>query len=343
MRKNLKVFVGLVMVLLIFLIMGLGRQMTFGLDPSQSSLDTLSQLKQKLSKTYHPTDDVKMIAQKMALTQKGLDIFYISQPKILDAKSFSEQAPKNFDSRATLGYYKNRKIYIYNIQNPDLAGIVEVTSAHETLHAVWQRMSQAKKNKVGQLLEADYQRVKTPKLASLMSDYEKSEPGQRTNELFAILGTEYGNLSSALEAQYAKIFKDRHKIVAMAASYQAKFDELSLKSNQLSQEITNLKTELDTELARYQSDIDQLNAEVSAFNGNAENAHYADDNEFDLKRQQLLQRVSELESRQTALNDKVNLFNEKVAALNQISIRASEYNKSIDARASLSGPTDTSS
>ena len=81
-------------------------------------------------------------------------------------------------------------------------------------------------------------------LRARMAGYAQSEPGEETNELHSILGTETASLPPALEAHYAKCFSDRSKIVAAHAAYQSVFNDR--------------RTELEDELAEIRSEKGQL-------------------------------------------------------------------------------------
>lgn len=332
MKKKLKVFLLLILVVLAFWGVGTFRQGNSPIDKRQAERDQLSQLKEKVFKTYQPSPEIEAIAEKLSFTKKGLTIFYISKPKLLETKAFIQAAPQNLELKSTLGFYSNQEIVIHHIQNPELTGIVEVTAAHEALHAYWERLSTREQARISQLLEADYQKVKTEKSEKLMADYEKIEPGQRANELHSILGTEYSHLSPELEKHYSLYFKNREKIVSMAASYQAKFDELSQIAEQLSAEISSLKAEIDQEVPQYQADSATLNEEIAGFNAKADNYYYASEAAFEADRAVLEQKVSELTAREVIINEKITAYNAKIEAYNQNALRATELNKSIETR-----------
>ncbi|GFH43357.1 hypothetical protein Hs30E_19080 [Lactococcus hodotermopsidis] len=330
MKKKLKILVSLISLSASFTLFACHQTVS---DKTLPKTGKSVQSEKREPKIPTPSQEIVQIADKIDFTQKGRDIFYTAKPEILDAEAFNENAPINFDSRATLGYYQYSKIFVYNIQKPELEGIVEVTAAHEALHAVWEALTSSEREKIGKLLEENYEKVKTDELEALMADYEKSEPGERENELHSILGTTYGNLSPALEKYYTKYFKNRGKIVQMSDNYQAKFDELEKKSEELSNELTRLKAEIDIEMPQYDADLATMDSEIETFNYHADNYYYSNEADFYADRDILQQKVAELDARCDAINAKVADFNAKNEELNQIALRATELYDSINSRA----------
>ncbi|MGO3298767.1 MAG: hypothetical protein ACTILJ_08255 [Pseudolactococcus laudensis] len=338
-KKNKKGIVALTILVLIFVAYGIRINSNTDASSNQSKTEKLSsadiqaKADEKAAKTYEPTQEIKAITEKIGFTKKGRVLFYASDPQLLDAENFNEEVPDSTDSRTILGYYDHRQIYLYNIQNQDLSGIVEVTSAHETLHAVWDRLSSSERQELTKLLEAEYAKVKTDKSEEMLADYAKFEIGQRDNELHSYLGTEYRHLSPELEKHYAKYFEDRDKIVTMFESYESKFDALDKQSEHLSAELTALKAQIDTDMPQYDTDLANLNAEIEAFNVRAESYYYTSEADFYADRNALEQRAAELEARQTQININIDHYNTKAAELNQIALKASEFNKSINSKA----------
>lgn len=330
MKHKRKILLTVLILGLICIILGV-KQLGSSHDFLSKSATT-SQSKKSAPKVVEPSQEIVQLADKIGLTAKGRELFYVSEPEILNAEQFNEKVPNQPDSRAILGRYRNGKIFLYHIQNPELEGIVEVTSAHEILHAAWVQLSARERKKVSKLLEENYQLLKTEKSEALMADYEKSEPGQRENELHSILGTTCHNLSPNLEKYYAKYFKNREKIVAMFDNYQGKFDELEEKSKTLLSEITALKAVIEAEKAQYDTDLEAMNLEITTFNSRADNYYYTNDTDFYADRNLIEQKVAELGKRKDDINAKIADFEAKKVTLQEIALKADDLNKSIDAR-----------
>jgi len=338
-KKCIKGLVALTVLISIVVAWNIRKNSDANGNNGQLSIKTSSEaahqakIDKKIVKTYQPTREIAAITEKIGFTEKGRVIFYASNPQLLDAADFNAEVPDSYDTNATLGYYNHRKIFLYRIKNQDLEDIVEVTAAHEALHADWYRLTCQERRELMPLLEEDYAKIKTEKTEKLLADYAKFELGQRDNELHAFLGTEYHHLSPKLEKHYAKYFKNREKIVTMYENYQSKFDALEQKSTQLSAETTSLKEQIDSDLSQYETDLTNVNSEIDAFNSRSQNKAYASESEFIADRDSLQQKVSELTERQTQISSVVDQYNAKTDELNRIALKSSEFNKSINSKA----------
>lgn len=338
-KKCIKGLVSLAVLIVIIVVCGIRISSDADGSGNLSKIETLSEAEyqakadEKAAKAYQPTQEISDVADKIEFTSKGRVIFYASKPQLLDAAAFNTKVPDSYDSHAILGYYHHRKIYLYRIKNLDLTGIIEVTAAHEALHADWERLTNRERRELTPLLEEDYARIKTEKTESMLAHYAKFELGQRDNELHSFLGTEYHHLSPQLEKHYAKYFKDRDKIVTMYENYQSKFDTLEQQIAQLSAETSALKAKIDTDLPQYESDIANLNLEIDAFNQRSKTDAYASEADFYTDRDNLEQRLAELTARQIQINSIVDQYNSKTVELNQIALKSSELNQSINSKA----------
>lgn len=193
--------------------------------------------------TFHPPADVAAIDNRLGLTQLAMAKLYRAQPQIDDKASFNRDCQTQ-PHELELGCYFHGHIYILRIDNQSLVPEMDVVMAHELLHAVWADMSTSERKQIGDELEQEYTSSTDQDLKARMAGYAQSEPGEETNELHSILGTETASLTPALEAHYAKYFSDRSKIVAAHAAYQSVFNDR--------------RTELENELAQIRSEKGQL-------------------------------------------------------------------------------------
>ncbi|OYW85152.1 hypothetical protein B7Z17_02840, partial [Candidatus Saccharibacteria bacterium 32-49-10] len=150
--------------------------------------------------TYTPTTEVAQIATDSGMSDKGRFYFYSSHPQIADASAFNKYCERKEQNNPILGcyIYPDHKLYIYDVSEPGLAGIKDVTAAHEMLHAAYARLDQATKDWLSPRLEEAYSRLKTDNLAKRMTYYASAEPGARENELHSILPTEFSDLGKDL-------------------------------------------------------------------------------------------------------------------------------------------------
>ncbi|HEY2004379.1 MAG TPA: hypothetical protein VGH44_04690 [Candidatus Saccharimonadia bacterium] len=193
--------------------------------------------------TFHPAADVAAIDSHLGLTQLAMAKLYRAQPQIDDKTSFNKDCQTQ-PHELELGCYFHGRIYILKIDNQSLASEMDVVMAHELLHAIWNDMSGSERQQVGDELEKVYAGSNDQDLKARMAGYAQSEPGEETNELHSILGTEVATLTPALEAHYAKYFSDRATIVAAHAQYQGVFNDR--------------RAELENELAQIRAEKGQL-------------------------------------------------------------------------------------
>lgn len=282
--------------------------------------------------TFQPSPGVTQLAE--ATTMKGWGKFYYlsARPQLESAAAFNADCRQQEPGSAVLGCYRTPggNIFIYDVTNDELSGIREVTAAHEMLHAAYDRLSAAQKNRLTPLLEQAYRDNASPELRERMSYYERAEPGARINELHSIVGTEMKQLPSELERYYGQYFARRQTVVSLYERYQAVFERLQKQADQLQQETTRERTQLDADIQAYEAAVGQLNRDVEAFNRRAENGDFSSQGAFDAERQQLMARSSALGQREAVLKNRITAYNEKVDRLTALGEQAEKLNNSID-------------
>lgn len=243
-------------------------------------------------RSYVPSADIEQLVGKSGMNDYGQRLFYVNDPQISDRSTFNSQC-KTTEQTIVLGCYTGTNIYVFKVDDQKLAGVEEVTAAHEMLHAAYQRLSKSERIHIDALVQAAYKRVNDPHLQEVVAGYQKTEPGQEANELHSILGTEYANLGPELEAYYGKYFSDRAKVVSLANNYKKVFQEvadqvdkydadLSLRKS----EITRREAAVETKAARLESQKAQMdallqsgqteayNAQVSSYNTGVSSYNY---------------------------------------------------------------------
>ena len=164
---------------------------------------------------YQPDGAMQAVIDQLELTDKGRQLLYASQPQLQDKAEFNKSCKSTERTAAILGCYHLRRIYVYNVQNQELTNAEPVTTAHELLHAAYERLGPGERHRIDQLIEAEYAKIKTnPVIASMVKYYDQAEPGERNNELHSIIGTQIGTINSELEQHYSRYFRNRAAIVA---------------------------------------------------------------------------------------------------------------------------------
>lgn len=280
---------------------------------------------------YQPTGMVADIASRTTMTDSGKFLFYASQPSVDDRTTFNAACKNNESGTAILGCYTADRIYIYDITDQRLDGIQEVTAAHEMLHAVYARMSDSDKQAVNTLVEAEYQKLKAnPDYTARMAFYDKTEPGERDNELHSIIGTEVGSISPELEAHYKKYFSNRAAIVASYNSYNSVFTSLEDQAKSLSTQLDALNAQIKTAVANYETDVKQLNADIASFNQRASSGDFSSLAAFNKEHQALVDRSDALSSERNSVNALIGQYNTLSDQYNSIVTQSNDLNQSID-------------
>ncbi|MGB4762458.1 MAG: hypothetical protein WBP12_03850 [Candidatus Saccharimonas sp.] len=283
-----------------------------------------------------PSTVVVSIADEIALTPRGRDILYSTQPILAD--SASNFPCKSGESNSVIlgcygstgAWFDKGQIYILDVKNDQLTGVVQVTAAHEMLHAAYQRLNFIEQSQVDQMVRAEYEKRKDDTvLKEQMEYYHLNEPGQDINELHSILATTVATLDPALEQYYTRYFTDRAHVVGLYQQYSQ-----ALHKND--ETIKLLKVKLDTEAAslgvdtqRYEADLDQLNADIQSFNTRANSGEFSSRSSFELARAALLNRTASLNARSTALNTRVVAYNDLVKQINALSAQTEELYSSL--------------
>jgi len=206
---------------------------------------------------YTPPPAIASLASEDTMTSYAKHLFYLNQPQLEDNIVFGSKCPNNGGEQTiVLGCYHSYEdgIYLLTVNDPRLNGVEQVTAAHETLHAAYDRLSKADKTKVDKLLEDYYHHdLKDPRLIQTIKAYQQTEPNDVVNEMHSVFGTEVANLPPSLESYYKRYFSDRRQIVSYADQYEAEFTS---RQTQIAQD--------DAQLSQWKSEIDNLQNDLIA-------------------------------------------------------------------------------
>ncbi len=240
---------------------------------------------------YKPSSDVASIAERSSLNDNGKFMLYAAHPSVEDATSFNQKM----------------------------------------LHAAYARLSDADKNHINTLLTAEYEKLKNDKdFSERMAFYDRTEPGERDNELHSIIGTEVGSVGNELEAYYKKYFSDRSKIVALHEKYAAVFNDLQKRGDAISNQLTDLGHSIEQQSSQYNTDVAQLNKDIVNFNTKANSSGFSSDAEFQAARNTLVTKANQLEVTRRAINDSIGRYNVLRDELAAVASESDALNKSID-------------
>jgi len=280
---------------------------------------------------YHPTAEVSGLVDRAGMNSDGKFYYFASQPKLDSSSDFNSECDRVENVTSILGCYSNLRIYIYDVTDPQLDGIREVTATHETLHAIYDRMSDDEKTQIDVLIEAEYKKLSTDKeFADLLSYYAKAEPGQRDNELHSIIGTEVVVLDPKLEAHYDQYFSNRQKVVELNAKYSSVFKSLKGQADTLSAKLDTLSAYITTKSAEYNSDVQTINNDIAAFNVRAANGNFTSQAQFNSQRAALIQQVADLQVLRASIDDSISQYQTLLTQYNSLAAQSKKLYSIID-------------
>lgn len=280
---------------------------------------------------YKPTEEIAAFVDRTAMNEKGEFLFYASRPSLEGTQTFNNKCSRIEKSTAILGCYDGSRIFVYDVPNPRLDGIREVTSAHEMLHAAYMRMGDTERNTINTLVETEYAKLRNDNnFAERMAFYARTEPGERDNELHSIIGTEVASVSTELEEHYRKYFDDRSKVVALHTQYASIFAELQARSQELSAQLTALAASIEANTAIYNRDVGQLNEDIASFNLRANRGEFSSQAEFNSERSRLTARATALEGMRTGINEERTAYETLREELLIVASESETLNQSID-------------
>jgi prefoldin subunit 5 len=282
--------------------------------------------------TQPSPESIQAIADATGMSDEGRLIFLASTPEVEQADEFNDDCA--VESQGTLGCYDGNDIYIYAVTDSRLKGTIEVTAAHEMLHAAYQRLSPDDRTRVDAMVAEAVDAL--PPDDPVFTDMAGYPKDQWPDEWHSRLGSEFGDLPPALETYYARYFDDRGKVLALAKTSTALLRQLQEQLETLQSQADALSAEIDDRTSTYDAALAEYTADVDAFNQRADAGGFDSQSEFDAARRALVARQKALEKEQAALNDKVAAYNDIVAQLTALDADYADLYHSLD---STAGPT----
>lgn len=277
--------------------------------------------------TTDPQPAAAKLMPQLSLTGTADFLYKASQTNVLGSSQFNSACSSvSREHSIVLGCYTNQRVYVYDVSDPRLSGVKEVTAAHELLHAVYDRMSLSEQKAINAELTQAASAITDPRLAETLAEYKRTEPGQVDNELHSILGTEYGVLPQKLESHYAKFFKDRAKIVAYSDNYQKQFRENEAQIKAYDQQLASLKVQISSteqQIATLESQLNAKQAELSKLRSSNVSAYNAQVPAFNA----LVARYNTLVTKATSLTRE---YNQIVSTRNSLSTDLNDLTKQLD-------------
>lgn len=271
---------------------------------------------------YAPSLEMTEVRESLDLNSRGEFLFNASMPVLNNEEDFNENCHSYDEVETILGCYTEQKIYVYDIKDKELDGIVELTAAHELLHAVYDRMSIRERDELREVLE----RVYNENLEVLKDEVSAYDSAEQLEEMYVRIGTEVKSIPEELESNYARIFNNRKAIVGFYEKYNGVFKKYEEELKNLETRLKEINAELDGKSGEYSNRVNALNNSIDAFNDCANTIGcFKSDTEFYNKREELLSEkrwveglYNEIESLINQYNNNVEKYNENVFKIDRI-------------------------
>ncbi len=271
---------------------------------------------------YVPPSETVALADVTTMTDGARHLFYVNHAQLEDKANFRRVCPKYDNQTIVIGCYQGgqRGIHILSVDDERLAGIEEVTAAHEVLHAAFERLKGSERQRIeGLLQEYADSGLTDERIKAALKSYETSEPGQQLNEMHSIFGTEIANLPTELESYYGRYFESRAKVAGYAAQYQEAFTSRQAK------------------IAQYDADLKAQSAKIASSTDRLEQQEV--EIEADRRRLDDYQASGDI----TSYNQGVEPFNAKVTAYNELLVQVRrlvvQYNALVAERNAIASQT----
>jgi len=233
------------------------------------------------------------LAATTTMTERARRVFLAASPAIEDRATFGANCgiDKRTDAPGgvrthTHGCYVSGRIHLRAPDRAEARDLLYVVAAHELLHAVYASLAPADRARIDAELTAA--RAGNERLEERLRPYGSTPT--LTNEIHSILGSEFDDLSPALEAHYAQYFANRAAVVAARQRtlgsredeirrLKAEVDDLDARVTALRETQEQLRASGDIRgynanvpvvnglIGRYNARIEALNAQIDEYNG----------------------------------------------------------------------------
>ncbi len=281
---------------------------------------------------YTPPAAAASLAIQDTMTPSARHIFYVNHPQLIGNVASFRKACTISEQTIVLGcYHPDQKgIDVYSVVDPRLTGVLQVTSAHEMLHAAYDRLSPKDKKYIDGLLQDYYKNDLTDqRLIDTIHAYQKSEPNDVVNEMHSVFGTEAPNLPAPLESYYKRYFINRATITSFAASYQAEFTSRQNQVNADDVQLMTIKHQITGQEASLQTQSDQINSDRARLDSQKSSGDIVD---YNAGVDSFNAEIRTYNSGVEKLKVSIASYNQLVDARNSIAAALASLDQSIDTR-----------
>lgn len=277
--------------------------------------------------TFDPSPRIEEVMEAIELTDRGERLFLATHPTIEGSQHFTEQCAgvDHSDDGHLLGCYTDDRIRLFDVDDERISGVVDVTAAHELLHAAYARLGAHEQTDLQKRLVEVYEGLipEDPVLAERMSLYQDLPQERFANELHSVLGTEVAELPQDLEEHYSRWFANRPALIERFQSFRGVFDEIAAQVETLKAEMDALRTSIEQGSEDYSAAVTQFNTDVNDLNARNQRYEFSDaPEEFERIRADLTERRAGLEGMYGSLQADIERYNglrEQLIALGEVS------------------------
>lgn len=285
--------------------------------------------------SFEPSSEILQLTDRLSLTDDGHRVFFATHPTLESSQGFNEQCAgvDHSEDGHILGCYASGGIHLFGVTDPRLTGVVEVTAAHELLHATFERLSDGDRQRLSSRLMNLYRELaeEDPELAERMSVYDGLSERSFANELHSVLGTETRELPGWLEDHYAQWLQDRTSIVDYFEAYRDVFNAIQDRADELQEAMERIREDVSTRSDAYDAAVARFNTDVEEFNRrNAAYEFAGDEAQFWVQRAALEARAQALNEENAAIQEQVDRYNDLRAELEELSATNQELNQHLD-------------
>ncbi len=286
--------------------------------------------------SYVETPELNAIESKLDLTKRGSVLYRASHPTLTATSDFMKRCSgvDSSDGGHLLGCYTgSNQIHLFKVDEPTLEGIVEVTAAHELMHAAWARFPHSDRDLLIDRLFTFYEEYQKdhPEFVTRMDVYGSLGKASFANELHSVFATEVRELPDWLEEHYARWFRDREVVLDQFDNYHAVFESLQAEADSLQERMRTLRDEVEAASAHYHAAVEQFNRDVREFNARNDRYEFSDrPEEFAEISGRLHERRVALEAEHTTLNASVEEYERLRQELIELSEVSAGLERSLD-------------
>lgn len=279
---------------------------------------------------YEPPKAVSKLASDDTMTPYATKVFYVNRPQIVSDKAEFSNACEQTEQSIVLGcYVSGAGIYLYKVSDKRLNGIIEVTAAHEMLHAAYDRLSSEERARVDDMISKAFKDLNNTRIKETIERYRKQDPSIVANELHSIMGTEVNKLPKELEQYYAKYFNDRSIVVSYSEAYESEFGARQAQVGRYDDELEAMKAQIEqsqTNLDQLSSALDDERKRVTALGDSGNTAAY------NIAASAYNKQVAEYNVQARQLQQLIDEYNELVKKRNALAVEVQGLVEAIDSR-----------